>query len=315
LLDADAPDRELTLAELSMVTVTSRQLVWADLVAPDEDTLAAAAAAFGLPAATAAWLAADDQTAEGTVHGGFVRLRTATLEPSITAPLSTSLGIVSGSRYVLTVHHGAIQQLDHLDAAFAADAAIGQVNSAVFLAAVLNVIVTGYLQVIDAFEDRVDDLDVDLLTLPTKEVLARLVELRRIVSDVRRVITAQRDVFGALAWADTEHIAETNAAGRFELVNERFDRAVDAVENARGHLATAFDIEATRTGQRTNDVMKVLTIVSAVLLPGTLLVSLLSMNVASPLPPNDVRFWWLVVGMVLTNALVILILARRARWL
>jgi hypothetical protein len=49
-------------------------------------------------------------------------------------------------------------------------------------------------------------------------------------------------VFGSLAWADFEAIAETHAAGRFQLVADRFDRAVDAIENARDQVVGAFDV-------------------------------------------------------------------------
>src|SRR6185503_10506252 len=124
----------------------------------------------------------------------------------------------------------------------------------------------------------------------------RLVQLRHVATDLRRAITAHRDVFGSLAWADFEALAETHAAGRFQLVAERFDRAVDAIENARDQVVGAFDIHLARTAQRTNDIVKILTIVSAVLLPGSLFAALLSMNVATPLAPDDVRIFWAIVG-------------------
>ena len=132
---------------------------------------------------------------------------------------------------------------------------------------------------------------------------------------MRRAITAHREVFGSLAWADFEAIAETHAAGRFHLVADRFDRAVDPVENARDQVVGAFDIHLARTSQRTNDIVRVLTIASAVLLPGSLLASLLSMNVATPLPTDDVRIFWIIVIAIALFATIVLAAARRAHWL
>ena len=114
---------------------------------------------------------------------------------------------------------------------------------------------------------------------------------------------------------DFEAIAETHAAGRFQLVAERFDRAVDAIENARDQVVGAFDIHLARTAQRTNDIVRILTIVSAVLLPGSLLAALLSMNVLAPLPTEDVGVFWVIVAAIAVFATIVLAAARRVAWL
>jgi Mg2+ and Co2+ transporter CorA len=61
--------------------------------------------------------------------------------------------------------------------------------------------------------------------------------------------------------------------------------------------------------------MRILTIVSAVLLPGSLLAALLSMNVATPLPTNDVTVFWIIDGAIAVFATIVLLTARRAAWL
>ncbi len=70
----------------------------------------------------------------------------------------------------------------------------------------------------------------------------------------------------------------------------------------------------TRTAQRTNDVMKVLTIATVVLLPGSLIAGLLGMNVPMPVSHDDpLTFWIVVVGMAVL-AVVILAWLRFRRW-
>src|SRR5690606_23527752 len=129
-------------------------------------------------------------------------------------------------------HKEPLELIRQLDAYLATDGMVGQVDAAIFLAAILNGIVTGYFVVMDEFENEVDSLDDDLLAdSGAGDVLDHLVSLRHVATELRRAITAHRDVFGSLAWTDFEAIAETHATGRFQLVSERFDRAVDAVEN------------------------------------------------------------------------------------
>jgi magnesium transporter len=90
---------------------------------------------------------------------------------------------------------------------------------------------------------------------------------------------------------------------------------VDAIENARDQVVGAFDIHLARTAQRTNDIVKILTIVSAVLLPGSLLAALLGMNVATPLPTGDVAVFWVIVAAIGIFAAIVLAVAARAGWL
>jgi Mg2+ and Co2+ transporter CorA len=316
VLDADGPDRRASIADLDMQTVTPRQLVWADLVAPTQDELDDVAARFGLPIETVRWLALDDDQPRAALHRRYVRLRAIAVEPSPDGPSMRPLGIVAGWRFVLTVHGEPLDLLGQLDAWLAVDAIVGQLDAAMFLAAILNSVVTGYFAATDRLEDRVDVVDDDLLGGASGNVaLNRLVELRHQATELRRAITAHREVFGSLAWADFEAIAETHAGGRFQLVADRFDRAVDAIENARDQVVGAFDIHLARTAQRTNDIVRILTIVSAVLLPGSLLAALLSMNVATPLPTNDVSVFWIIDGAIAVFATIVLVTARRAAWL
>ena len=316
VLDADGPDRQQSIADLDMQAVTPRQLVWADLVAPTQDELDDVAEKFGLPVETVRWLALDDDEPRAALHRRYIRLRAIAVEPSPDGPSMRPLGIVAGWRFVLTVHPEPLDLLDQLDAWLAVDAIVGQLDAAMFLAAILNSVVTGYSVATDQLEDRVDAVDDDLLGgAPGDVALNRLVQLRHVATDLRRAITAHRDVFGSLAWADFEAIAETHAAGRFRLVADRFDRAVDAIENARDQIVGAFDIYIARTTQRTNDIIKILTIVSAVLLPCSLLAALLSMNVATPLPTDDVGVFWAIVVAIGVFATIVLAMAGRAAWL
>lgn len=316
VLDADGPDRHASIADLDMRAVTPRQLVWADLVAPTQDELDDVAERFCLPVEIVRWLALDDDQPRAALHQRYVRLRAIAVEPSPDGPITKPLGIVAGWRYVLTVHPEPLDLLDQLDAWVAVDAIVGQLDAAIFLAAILNSVVTGYFAATDSLEDRVDAVDDDLLGGTADDVaLDRLVQLRRQATELRRALTAHREVFGSLAWADFEAIAETHAAGRFQLVAERFDRAVDAIENARDQVVGAFDVHLARTAQRTNDIVKVLTVVSAVLLPGSLVAALLSMNVATPLPSGDVGVFWILIGAMAVFASVVLVTARRAGWL
>jgi Mg2+ and Co2+ transporter CorA len=95
---------------------------------------------------------------------------------------------------------------------------------------------------------------------------------------------------------------------------ERLERAIDGVENARELLIGSVDLYLGRSSQRTNDVMKVLTLVSAIALPAVVLAGVMGMNF-KPGFFDDPNNYWVVVGAMIAFALVILAVARWRRWI
>ena len=79
-------------------------------------------------------------------------------------------------------------------------------------------------------------------------------------------------------------------------------------------LLGSFDILMSRTGQRTNDVMKVLTIASVVILPSSLIAGILGMNFHPPFF-DSANLFWVAVGVMAMLIGGALIAARRMRWI
>jgi Mg2+ and Co2+ transporter CorA len=97
-------------------------------------------------------------------------------------------------------------------------------------------------------------------------------------------------------------------------LTDRLERALDAVENLRELLLGTFDIHMGRAAQDTNEVMKILTLLSAVLLPAVVLAGVMGMNFQLPFfsDPGNFR---LVIAAMVGLAVVILLLARQRGWL
>ena len=97
-----------------------------------------------------------------------------------------------------------------------------------------------------------------------------------------------------------------------DLVTMR--EAIDAVENVRENLFGSFDIYLGRSAQRTNDVMKVLTLVSAILLPAAVLAGIMGMNFKLEFFDNAENFAIVLASMAVL-AIGILMVARWRRWI
>lgn len=89
---------------------------------------------------------------------------------------------------------------------------------------------------------------------------------------------------------------------------------MDAVEGVRDSLIGTFDIHMGRVSQHANDVMRTLTLLSAVLLPAIVLAGIMGMNFKLEFFDTTSNFWLVIVAMG-SLAVAIVLVARLRRWL
>jgi magnesium transporter len=174
--------------------------------------------------------------------------------------------------------------------------------------------VDSYLPVLDRFDEVIDQLEDEALEDPTPECLARIFDIKRSLIVLRRVLANTRDVAG--------HIQRTeNRLIRRDLwpfwrdVYDHVARNVDTVEMLRDLLSGTLDVYLSTVANRTNQVMKVLTILGTIALPVLMISGIYGMNVQG-LPFADSSHGLLILGAIMSGSTAgLLILLRFLRWL
>jgi magnesium transporter len=316
--DADRKDEVLELDDALRKRPSERQLLWIDVTGEmPEDLIPRLVEVFELDAATAAQLTTLGSQPSLHVHGQQLRIRVVA-EPNPKQPRESPwLSVVTVPNAVITHHAESIAFLDALDDQVEADTAYGLLDSESFLATLLHMTVTSYLRSVDRIEEDVEKLDDRSLRDRHRErLLEDLVEVRGRIADLRRLLARHRFVYAALQGVVMESPdGDGKGAAALADVAGRYGDAMAAVEGARDLVLGSFNIYMTRTAQRTNDVMKALTLVTVLLLPGSLIAGLLGMNVIIPLSKDDPLSFWYVIAGVAILAAVITLVARRRQWL
>lgn len=145
-------------------------------------------------------------------------------------------------------------------------------------------------------------------------MLEQLVEMRRRISRVRRLLSVHRDMYSEVARPGFLSELDPRESEALAAVNHRLERATEAVANAREMLIGTFDVHMTRTAQRTNDIMRLLTWVSVTLLPAGVVAGVMGMNFQVGFFDNSNLFWIVVISMIMI-AFTTLGIARWRRWL
>ena len=229
------------------------------------------------------------------------------------APVRRALDVVAGHGWVVTVHDGPLDALEHLDEVTEGETRFGAMDAAGLMAAIADEVIADYFRLVEGIEREIDELDERALRRrPRNDILASIVELRRRIGTIRRTLAPHRIAFAALARPEMELHEELGRP--WPGLTDRLDRAVEAVENLRDLLLGTFDIHMGRAAQDANEVMKVLTLLSAVLLPAVVLAGVMGMNFKLPFFDEANNFWFVVAAMVVF-ALAIVVAARWRRWI
>jgi Mg2+ and Co2+ transporter CorA len=317
LFDADRTDRAITLEEALRDGLGDRQLLWIDLGGrSDPQVIERIADRFELKPRTRSILCHPTGGSHIALHGAYFHVRIATLAEDDPSEEPRWLDLLASGNVVLTNHRAPVALLEQLDERIETDATVGAIDGAAFVAIAVDAAVTSYFAAVDAIEEEVDALDGKaLLVRAHDDVLADLVRLRRGIARLRRVLTSQRAVFAVFATPDFKAVAPDDDSDVYQAVAARFQDALQSVEDSRDSLLGSFDVFMTRTAQRTNEVMKVLTLATVLLLPGSLIAGLMGMNVDVPVSKDDPMSFWLVVGAIVALSAAVLALARLRRWI
>ena len=308
---ADGSDADVDLADLQSRRVKSDELLWVDLVAASPDELEAVREALRLTDDSAANMATPPGGPDARVLDDGVEVVVLALGDELDAE-PVPLRIVIGAGWVVSQHAKPIRFLDKHRESIQDQREVGRLTPVEFLTSVLDWHVDAFFHAAERLEREVDDLD-DAALRTERDLLARLVAMRRRIARVRRIIAAHTDVAAEIARPDFLPDSARHGLEGLTAVAGRFSRAAEAISNAREMLIGTFDVHMTRTAQRTNDTMRLLTLASVILLPSVVLAGIMGMNFKVGLfdQPN---LFYVVIGLMMLMAVVTLAVARWRKW-
>jgi magnesium transporter len=287
-----------------------RAILWVDL-ADEDPQMAEIGQRLGL-----------DEAAQGlaAAEGGAIVLRADDLRLSVSglhdgagALERVPLHMLLARNLVLTVHARSVRGLADPIEVVSEDPRFGRLDAGRFAGLLLDGVLEGYDAAVEDLEEEIDRLDERALRdQGNEELLEEMVALRRRISLLRRWLAPSRPVVAALTRPIDEEPSPIGMPDADLLAH--VDRTLDAIERCREQLLGSFDIVMTRTNQRTNDVVRVLTVVSAVLLPSVVIAGVMGMNFRIGLF-DDSTYFYVVVGAMLALAIATLLFARWRGWI
>jgi magnesium transporter len=220
-----------------------------------------------------------------------------------------------GAQYLVTVHPGTSRSLQKVaEICVRNDRALGE-GPVALLHRIIDTMVDNYRPEVEKLGRRLDQIEKEVFEKPDPKLARRILDFKRDVSSLRRVIMPQRDVVGRLARREFPLISET-LSYRFRDVHDHLVRLADEAAFFTDRITSLMEAHLSTVSNQLNSVMKVLTLIATIFMPLTVLTGMYGMNVALPhLPGGDqAQFWW-IVGMMTVLSATMLWWFRRRGWM
>lgn len=219
-------------------------------------------------------------------------------------------------RGIVTVRRGGPFDIDEVTTRWDDHADLMQFGTGALLHGLLDVIVDGQFETIQALDDAIEDIEDGLFgdTPMTRETQHRIYRLRKELVQLRRVVLPMREVVTAVMRhrAETGNHAELD--GWYTDLYDHVIRATEWTESLRDMVTTLFETNLSLQDARLNTVMKKLTGWAAIIAVPTAVTGWYGMNV--PYPGFDQPWGVLVSACVIAGSAGLLyLLFKRRDWL
>jgi magnesium transporter len=259
-------------------------VVWIDAASPeDESELHTLKAELGLSATVVDAILNPRERTKLMRYGDYFHVAVHDCDCVRTTVDSREIDIVTGPGWLVTVRHpspdGSQVDLDEVARRFELQRDEHRTTEQGFLLwALFDVIVDRYFEVIDAVDERLDEIEeVVFRDRPPPAIPREIFAVRRDLSTLRRAAAPMREVVNAIIRKEIDFVDEP-ALVHFHDVYDRVLRVGDLVEAQRDLLTGLLEANLAVTSNQLNQVMKKMTSWGAILIVATLIAGIYGMN-------------------------------------
>ncbi|MFA4891366.1 MAG: magnesium/cobalt transporter CorA [Candidatus Gracilibacteria bacterium] len=230
--------------------------------------------------------------------------------------LSEQVSIVLASKFVITLQQGVRgDAFDYARSLIRKEkSSIRREGTDYLVYELISDIITNYFKVLEDFGDGVEVLERELMKNPSPQTLRSIYHLKQEVLGIRKAVWPLREVVDILERGDSPLIKKGTRIYLRDIYN-RVTQVIDILETYRDTVSGMLDIYLSSVSNRLNSVMKVLTIITTIFMPLSFLAGLYGMNFRYMPGLGAPWGFFVMFGLMMLVALLMISFARKKRWL
>jgi len=257
----------------------SQDKLWVDIAEPDQETIEPLLEnRFGFHE-----LAAEDSLSANTLPKydpfptyDFFIFRTVDVNISQHASETYKIAAFLGSNFLFTVHRS-MRAIDDVYTRLPGDRRLLGRGPDFLLYSIVDQLVDAHFPLLEQIEECVDTLQDKIFSDADDNDLDELLHLKRDINVLRRHSLPQRELLNQISRGDTQFIQREHLIYFRDAYDHMF-RISETIDVDRDQMAGTMEAYLSVIANRTNEIMKVLTIFSALMLPLTLIAGIYGMN-------------------------------------
>jgi magnesium transporter len=184
--------------------------------------------------------------------------------------------------------------------------------------ALLDAIVDGFFPVLEMYGEAIEELEDEVVVHPTRQTLEKVHRLRRELLTLRRAVWPQRDAINSLI-RDSNPLISEEVRVYMRDCYDHVAQLLDMIETYRELASSLMDVYVSSVGNKMNEVMKVLTIISTIFIPLTFVAGVYGMNFDPTKPGNmpelEQPYAYVICwGVMIAIAIALILFFKRRGW-
>lgn len=158
----------------------------------------------------------------------------------------------------------------------------------------IDAIIDGFFPVLEDYGEALEELEDEVVSNPNRQSLEKIHRIKRELLSLRRAIWPQRDAINSLI-RDCNHLISDEVRVYLRDCYDHTVQVIDMVETYREVASSLMDVYVSSVGNRMNEVMKFLTIVSTIFIPLTFIAGVYGMNFDTEVSPwnmPELEWYW-----------------------
>ena len=177
----------------------------------------------------------------------------------------------------------------------------------------VDAVVDNYFVVMEQLGDAVEEMETEVLTNPSVGTLTAIHGLKRDMTYLRKSVWPLREVLSALMRSESDLIQETTNVFLRDVYDHTI-QVIDTLEILRDVLSDLVDVYLSSITNRTNEIMKVLTVFMSVCMPMTVVTGIYGMNFQF-LPEIHWRWgYYFALGLLAAISITLSVYFKRKKW-
>ena len=227
------------------------------------------------------------------------------------------LDVFLGKNYIVTHHDHRISAVDETWVVCDRDARNVQEGADHILYRIADHLMANYMPTVENIDDAIDQIESQVFNRPSPDTLEKLLDIKRVLVAMRRIIIPQREVLNKLARDDYPVIDQKDRVF-FRDIYDHLVRLHDLNESMRDLVGSVLDTYLSVVNNSMNEVMKTLTVITTIFMPLTFVTGFFGMNFFEPL--GNLRDWtgdpvfYITMGIMVLLPIAMYIWMRRRTW-